>query len=733
VKRKALALTVALLSVGSCGKSESPDNPLKDVSAIVVLQRQARMGGVGDVFQYTSYIPGAKLVKVSPPTADGVQTELCCSKFTSFEQVDIQSYDVSFDAKSIVFSARLGNGDNYGLYILGLNDQGEAAGAPTPIGVNPMHDYVYPIFSAADRVTFVSNEVVEAGAKQHRDEYERGTSAQLGSISTTGSDEVLGPRNLSHRVSPFMMKSGEVGFTQWDHEGGVNEGNLMKTNPDFTNLREVFGKETSGVTNSYLKATEVEPNRVVVIGTSRDRTFQSGKILDVKLGAMDDNGVMRVGEAYAEARDLTPQVPGGRDPSADTVGRYYDAYPVKGPNDTFGEDLFLLVSWADGPVEEDTNAMAQVPPDFGIYLYDSARRTRLPILNTPGIWDVLPRPLMAREAPTQIAPAASNMYSSQSLLLGSLNVYDSSLDHFDTGSIVKVRIIEGFSVEEGVPDMFGLTEDEGAALIAEIPVQTDGSWAALVQPNIPLRLQAVDKYDMSLRNEPVWISGRPGEGRMCGGCHEDRTKTTVIQPGQVLALANTPPTFSKTRSERRSTDYRYDRVVGIPWDTALQAIFDAKCIGCHDGDATKPGNKSITFTEIGTGAPPVTFVFNLKGDPANIMVGSESLSAYSASHLSLLGPMTLRLEEVGVTVTGDLPIYVDPKRARDSLLIKKLNPPAVWPDYNEADRFIAGQTPHPQDVGGTALTRDEYRLLVLMADFGGQFYSRENAPGGSGY
>jgi hypothetical protein len=37
--------------------------------------------------------------------------------------------------------------------------------------------------------------------------------------------------------------------------------------------------------------------------------------------------------------------------------------------------------------------------------------------------------------------------------------------------------------------------------------------------------------------------------------------------------------------------------------------------------------------------------------------------------------------------------------------------------------------PHPADVGGTALTPDEYRLLIEMADNGGQFYSRENAPG----
>jgi hypothetical protein len=719
-----------MISVGACGKSDSTDNPLKDVSAIVVLQRAPRMGGVGDVFQYTSYLPGAKLTKLSPPTADGVRTTLCCTQFQGYEQLDIQSYDISFDATSIVFSGKLTSGVPYGLFVLSLNAKGEAAGPPAQIATDTMHDTVYPIFASADRVIFMTNEVVEEGAKQFRDEYERGTSAQFGSISLDGTNLVLGPRNLSHRVSPSMTLDGRVMFSQWDHEGAENAGHLMFVNPDFTNLRECFGKEGTGLTNSYLKAVEVEQGRIVTIATSRDRTFQSGKILDVQLGSLVD-GVMRYGEKYASAKDITPLVPGDNAASQSTVGRYYDIYPVKPAGSTYGDDLALLVSWADGPVEEEALGNAGIAPDFGVYLYDSARKARLPILNDPGTWDILARPLMARQAPTQIEPSPPNGFSTESLLLGSLNVYDSSLNNFDAGSIVKVRIIEGFSVEEGFPNMFGLTEDEGANLIGEVAVQSDNSWAALVPANIPIRLQVVDKYDLSLRNEPVWISGRKAESRMCGGCHEDRAKTTVIQPGQILALASTPVSFDKPRALRQSADFSYNKAVGVPWDKALQKIFDAKCISCHDGT---PGaaNKSITFTYDATGESQ-TFTFNLKGDAAAINIGGEMISAYSASHLSLLGPMTLELDKKGITVTGDMPIYVQPKDARNSILIQKINPPAVYPTYNEADRFMSGQTPHPVDVGGQALTRDEYRLLVLMADFGGQFYSRENNPGAQAY
>ena len=139
-------------------------------------------------------------------------------------------------------------------------------------------------------------------------------------------------------------------FTQWEHLGMKNDGHLMITNPDFTTQREAFGSEGGGGTNSYLKAIEVERGRLVAIGTSRDRTVQSGKILDIRLGKTVD-GVFKQSEAYSEAFDLTPLVPpdGASHP---TVVRYYSAYPVRSTTGTFGEKPLLLVSWADGPVED---------------------------------------------------------------------------------------------------------------------------------------------------------------------------------------------------------------------------------------------------------------------------------------------------------------------------------------------------------------------------------------------
>ena len=79
--------------------------------------------------------------------------------------------------------------------------------------------------------------------------------------------------------------------------------------------------------------------------------------------------------------------------------------------------------------------------------------------------------------------------------------------------------------------MFGTTEFDGQSKYGEVPVQADNSFAAVVPGNVPFHIQLIDKFGMSLANESVWISGRAGEQRFCGGCHENRTKAATLAPG----------------------------------------------------------------------------------------------------------------------------------------------------------------------------------------------------------
>jgi len=723
---KSIAIGAALFTIGGIGgigcSSGPDDGPLGSVDSLVILQRPRR-NDTGDIFQYTSYKAGARLVQLSPPTADGKLTTICCDKAgAEFANVDISSYDISFDAKSIVFAAKLRAEDTYGIYLLQLSD-----GHVDPIVVDPGRDTVSPIFVPGGRVMFTTNAVVEPGAPQHADEYERGTTIQLGTVNLDGSDLQLGPRNLSHRTAPTLASDGRVVFTQWDHLGPENSGHLMRVTPDMQDLREVFGKEGTSPSNSTLKAREISPGRFIAIATSRSRTITAGTLIDIRVGTVEDHdGVVSAGQNQSEAnatyRVLTPDVPMDNTPSAATVGRYYDAFPLNAK-----DKPDLLVSWADGPVESGELAAAGLTADFGIYYFDSQHQQRHPILDDHDMWDVFAQPLAPRTAPVVISSAQDPKLGGQTLI-GSLNVYDSSLHTFKDGEIYGVRVMEGFSTEEGFLREFGTTMFEGQANLGVAPVAADKSWSAKIPANIPVHLQAVDVFGMSLFNEPVWFSGRAGEQRMCGGCHEDRTRTTNVTPGQLDTFAlgaaslhgDTPRNLRLNTSPALPTD-----LIGVGWNTQLQPIFDAKCVSCHGAD-NKAGIAGYTITDATTGTQ-TTWTFNLTGDPlpAALAVAAGD-GAYSSSYFSMAGPDMEAIEKAKLTIAGNFKVYLNPEDAHGSIAIQKLNPTRLFPAPTAERAFTTAA--HLVDKGQPDLTPKEFYALILNTEMGVSYYARENKP-----
>ncbi len=727
---------LAALAVGACnsggGGQGSASLLPSDVSAIVFLQRTPR-DSTGNVFDYASYLPGGKIMKLEPPSPNGTLTDLtalasanAATTGVDFTGADIMAWDLSFDAKQLVFSARLANEPKYQLFTMNVDGTN-----PTQVTAGD-NDYVFPVFLPGQKLLFMSNESVETGAPQFQDEYERATTTQVGTINLDGTNMQLGARNVSHRVAPTLLPDGHILYTEWMHLGDVNEGHLRLMNADMTGMKEAFGNElpaTSVQTNSYLRARYVDshPNpdgtmayRAVAVGTSRDRTLQAGKLLLIDLAKS---------EATSSAVDLTPKVPGDRGDSADGVGRYYDAEPIGTPaGNTF------LVSWADGPVQTETLGAAKLTANFGLYVYDAASDTRHPLYDDPSMWEVQARPLKARAEPKITASPILG----DSFVISAIDVRNTSLTDIQEGltsqTPVKVRLIEGFSGEEGIRT-FGSTEFDGASLYGEVPLQADGSFKAQVPANVPVHMQVIDKFAISLATEDIWVSGRGGEQRTCGGCHENRSIPSAIQPGQTMAGAQPAVNLDVPRAARVSTSFAYGSVRGVPWDTAIQPIFDAKCVSCHDGDATKPGNPQFTVMDNTTGTTQ-TFTFDLRGQKLDIIVGERMTGAFTASYISIFG-LGEMLGEDNVTITPPNGAF-DFGKAADaahSKVIELLNPVQQFPVADATvHRCLASgncaDNPtglvHTADKGVPDLTPGEYYLLGLSIDMGGQFFSREN-------
>jgi len=726
---------------------DSTSTVLGGVPAIVYISHT--VDATGNVFDYKQGGTDGNLFTLTPPTASGVKKNI-----TNWSGGDVQSLDLSFDAREVAFAGKAPGDTSYHIYRInvdGTNPCDAAKGKVTQglcqITDGP-HDQVYPVYLPAGRLFFVTNENVEGpSVPQFRDEYERAETAQAATVNLDGSDLQLGPRNVSHRVAPTLLADGRILMTEWRHLGDTNEGDLTLLNQDMTGTREAFGREGKGITNNYLRAREVSPGSIVAIGTARDRTFQSGKLVLINLGAPTVDGQS---EANSSVQDLTPDVPGDRVPSFPGVGRYYDVTPIAGKAGQY------LVSWADGPVEEETLKMAKASPDFGIFVYDSTTGQRHPVVNEVGTWETSPIAIVPKAEPAALK-GQFTAQGTQSTLLAAINVYDSTMfPGLQSGTVKKVRITEGFSSEEGFPNMFGLTEFDGQARLGEVDLNPDGSFKALIPANVPVRLQLLDKYGLAVHtpnapgggtaSEPIWIQGRAGEARVCGGCHESRTEAIRIAPGSSTLQATGAAALDYaglTRVQRKSTTYTAEKVMGVPWDKALQPIFDAKCIACHDGSAGA-ANPSYTIMDV-TDMTTFSFTFDLTSKPISVNTGMM-MYTYSASHVSLLGPsMIFREKQVMVTV-GTPKNYVTPGSAYESVLIQMLNPPARYPTLDLTDGAFglrtgaSGKPQHPAEVGTYnghngadpqfQLTPDEYFLLSMMADNGGQYYARENAPGG---
>ena len=743
--------SVALVACGDATAEESGPG----VSSVLFIKRQHTVvgdqgvtvdvaGGNGQVLDYERYVPGGSLVLLSPARPDGTLKNITAE----FPLADFNGADVSFDAKQVVFSMRRDPNDKYHLYTAQLVE-GSDGKFEIHQKTGGDRDDINPIYIPGGRIAFVTNEMyTQMGTRA--DEYEHGrVVTQLATVSVDGgdADRRLASQNLSHTVAPWIRSDGKVGYSRWEHLGGVNDVKLFAANPDGTQMLAVAGQHGKP-SNSLFSVREIEPNVMIGIATTRNRTIHAGALVKIDARNAADPDCMDPGKARnaaatghacldeenAKFEILTPDVPTGNGPSP--VGRYRE--PSMLP------DGRVLVSWADGPVN-DLSEQSITPPDFGVYIYDPVSKKNQLIYNDRTTWELNAIAVTPRAEPPVIGDLVSkNQDPGTPVRIGSVDVTKTSLKETVKGGkygegaaldvalkdAVKVRIIEGFSSEAAKNvTMFGLTMDEGAAILGEATVYADGSWLAEIPPFVPVHLQPIDKYGMSIRNQRLWIQGMPGEDRRCVGCHEQRSGIGAPRLGQNPTVAEQAraQAFVMPIAERAELPWALNaaKYPDAKPKTVIQDVLNKKCVQCHSGGANDPfAGKSYTVTSTtpatgGSQAYPVPYLD--LSDRAVTVVYDRMVETYPASYVSLFFPATMELGMGNSRPTGDIPPkWAMINNARESALIKKLNVKA-------ADGTFAYGTPtmHPEDKGIT-LTDEERQSLIRSIDVGGQFYSRQN-------
>jgi hypothetical protein len=634
--------------------------------------------------------------------------------------------------------------DNYHLYTVQLDGTFEIHQK-----TGGSHDDINPIYIAGGRIAFVTNEMYTAMGTR-ADEYEHGRRVtQLATISVEGgdADRRLASQNLSHTVAPWARFDGKIGYSRWEHLGATNDVKLFAANPDGTQMLALAGQHAKP-SNSLFTVRELSPNVMIGIATDRERTIHAGALVKIdtrnKANAicmddlkLDKGGAPCVDEENVTYTNLTPDVPTGSGPSP--VGRYREPSALP--------DGRILVSWADGPVN-DLSESSATPPDFGVYIFNPQTGKNQLIYNDRNTWELNALAVTVRREPPLIRDIVGpNVDNGTPVRIGSVDIKQTSLQDTVKGgqfgdngvplsealkAATKVRIIEGFSSEgaKGVT-MFGLTMDEGAAILGEATVNPDGSWLAEIPPYVPVHLQPIDKFGMAIRNQRLWIQGMPGEDRRCIGCHESRAGANSTTFGQsTVAEQKTPEKFTLPIDQRIELPWAQlspDQYPGANQKPAnlIQDILNNKCVQCHDGGANDPfagKTYTLTTTEANNGVPKSYVIPYLDLSTKEIsVVYDRKMATYPASYVSLFFPSSMEMGMGNTKLEGQQPpMWAIPENARESALIKKLNVKA--PDGTFA---YGTNVMHPEDRGVT-LTDDERLALIRSIDVGGQFYTRSN-------
>jgi hypothetical protein len=714
--------------------------------------------GMGQVMDYGRYVPGGR-IEVKNLSTGEVRNILESIPGRTFAKADVEGLDVSFDGARIVFAMKIDGNEPYHIFTANLHRGGDTK---NPYGIRQLttgdNDDLTPIWVAGGKVAFLTNQPypeLGSGSELRADEYNHSRRVtQIATITEEGgdADRKLCSQNLSHTFNLFRMQTGQIGFSRWEHLENVNDSKLFAMNPDCTQMIALAGQHDKPA-NSLVQVTEtLEENVFVAVATDRERTIQAGAL--VRIDARSSVNDIRHDEERAGFDVLTPGVPRGSD--ASSIGRYRSPHILP--------DGRLLVSWADHYVN-DVNELSATPPDFGLYIYDPVKLTNLLVHNNKNTWEVFGAPVVPHAAPPVIDSIQNSQDATNPLVIGSINVRNTSLGtvHHNTvggaqfpenapvpigealNHAVKVRIIEGFSSESapGVT-MFGLTMAEGAAVIGEAPVLADGSWRANVPPFIPFHLQAVDEFELSIRSQTLWMQGMPGEDRVCGGCHEERTGANSPTAQQQPLATTQPSTFMSPIEARTEYPWFMQGGAALPGYTGaseIQKILSEKCATCHN--ATTNGDQAqeyytVTSTPEGGGEPITARIARLDLGTTPVTVVYDRRSAtYPMSYVSIFYPASMEMGMDMTEVVGTVPPkWGVPSDARHSRLIEKINITSAndanvtaWPlgeAFNDPNIHGASRTMHPEDQQVT-LTREERMALIRAFDMGGQYYARTNA------
>jgi len=541
---------------------------------------------------YTDFIDGVRGAHYSGnlcilSLADGKVTELvpelsggCFGRF-----------DLSFDAKRVVFDYKAGPGKGFRIYEVGIDGKGLRQLTFDPLDEKERiekywlrwhkwykhhTDDMHPCYLPDGGICFISTRC-ERGVLC--DPPDKLTTTVLYRMGPNGENiQMLSEGTVSEEV-PTIMNDGRILYTRWEYvdKGGSAVKCLWAMRPDGSGSVEIFGNDHAFPSFYNGRAVPNHNNLFVSIGGPH-MPLGVGTVLRINI-----DYPIRTRQPMTYITDeIDIQSEWGFRHKIDGVWKKADKGPLF--DDPFPlSDKFFLVSYNPNRHVHDKSA-------YGLYLLDEFGN-RVLIHRDPEMSCWQPMPLIPRikppVLPSILAKKASSRPPQATVVLSDVYV---GLTGVERGSVKYLRVNEhvarpwkarrfwdGDELGQQHSVISKRTNLGLKLLHGIVPVNQDGSAYFTVPANRNIFFQALDENFMEVQRMRTFVDFKPGEARSCIGCHELRGLAPANKA--VIALKSPPVAPGPQPGEVAPRPMYYP--------TDVQPILDKNCVSCHSGPKPK--------------------------------------------------------------------------------------------------------------------------------------------------
>jgi len=502
-------------------------------------------------------------------------------------------YDISHDAKRIIFGYRACKPDGYRIWEQNLDGTGlrqltfrpadeeervtrHSGYAKVALEKDPRlyghwTDDMHPCYLPDGRIVFVSSRsecTVLCGGHSL-------TCTTMFRMDANGKNFHQLSQGALTESTPTMLDDGRILYTRWEYvyKGIAAVQSLWAMRPDGTGTEEIYGHniDNPGV---FFAGRQIpgRPDLIVAAGVGHEPlAVGSIRLIDRNKDRRTKDAMTTL-TSEVETRGLRGlfQLRNGR-LVEDVFGSFHcDPYPLS--------EKFFLVSHNPDKRYND-------PQAYGVWLLD-AFGNRVLIHQDPQMSCFQPMMLASRPVEPKLPVLTSDEDKATVLLV---DLYR-NLKGVKPGTIKYLRVMEqiprswvasqiqpGDAVRGQNPAISLHTHIWVGVLLGIVPVEADGSALFKVPTRRNIYFTALDKDFMEVQKMRTFVNFQPGETRSCVGCHDPRDGTPV--PERPLAMRQPPRVIGPQPGDAGPRPIHY------PSD--VQPVFDKHCIRCHSGDKPK--------------------------------------------------------------------------------------------------------------------------------------------------